>query len=323
MRDLRLAIEALKQANTIAIAAHLSPDGDSLGSSLGLGRSLALSGKSVTILKTDDVPKHLHYLPGLDRLTEVDSLSTEQTFDLFVLVDLGDIPRMGRAYDVMKRSQFSVCIDHHKTNERVCDVNHVVPSASSTCEVITELLLTGGFPIDADAATHLFAGLVTDSNRFLYDNARAKAMRIGADLLDRGADANLIYKAEYQNLDLNMMAFQGHMLDRCDMLSDGKIIACNVRREDVEKYGLDITAADALVTEMKNVSGVEIAAVLKDKAPDQQKVSLRSKDYFDVSEMAKRFGGGGHKHAAGLTIDAENEKAYQILLDTLKQAALR
>lgn len=318
MRDRIEVIAALKRAKTVAIAAHLSPDGDALGSSLGLARALTLAGKEVTVLQTDDIPEHLHYLPGIDRMQKVESLDTPMHFDLFCLVDLGDIPRMGHAVEAMRASDLSVCIDHHRTNERVCDYNYVVPDASSTCEVIADLLFTAGFPVDADAATHLFAGLITDSNRFLYDNARAKAMRIGAELLDRGADANLIYKAEYQNVDRNMIAFQGHMLQNATVLHDGKVIACNVRQEDVAQFHLDLTAADVLVSEMKNIAGVEVAAVLKDKGPNAQKVSFRSKDYYDVSEVAQRFGGGGHLHAAGCTIEASNAEAFQLLLETLQ-----
>ncbi|MDY3052240.1 MAG: bifunctional oligoribonuclease/PAP phosphatase NrnA [Ndongobacter sp.] len=306
--------ELLRKSETIAVAGHLNPDGDCLGAVLGLGVTLRAMGKQVDMLQTDPVPLHLSYLPHLQDMKPVDP---EKAYDLFVLLDLGDVPRMGAAHMAMENSASSLCIDHHQTNGLICDQNWVRPDASSTCEMVAELLLHEGFSVPSDAATALYAGLITDSNRFLYDTARARAMRIGAELIDAGADVDLVYYHEFQTINANLFAFQGYQVEHAEYLANGRIVLANATQKLLAKYKLEMPEAESAVDVLKNMDGVEIAVLVKDIAPGTQKISLRSKRYFDVSEIACRFGGGGHKKAAGCTLSMSNEQALRTIREAL------
>nr|WP_072514300.1 bifunctional oligoribonuclease/PAP phosphatase NrnA [Ndongobacter massiliensis] len=303
----KTVVRELHAAKRIVIARHLNPDGDALGAQLGLGLALEAAGKEVHYLLTDAVPAHLAYLPALSRLQPL----REDAYDLFVLVDLGDKPRMGSAIQAYEQSARSICIDHHRTNEGICDVNWVCPQASSTCELIAALLLRESMEIPKDAATALFAGIVTDSNRFLYETARARTMRIAADLLECGADASRVYFHEYQNIDAALFALQGYVVEHALYLHEGRVALANLTPSLLDYFGVPMAAAESVVDVLKNLSGVEVAVVVKDQEENCQKVSFRSKRFFDVSALAQRYGGGGHVQASGCTLEMNNEDALQ------------
>lgn len=298
--------QTIRQAQTIAIAAHKNPDGDAYGSVLGLGQVLRAMGKEVDMLAFEKV-NHLSYIPHLDLLTEG---KEEKTYDLFVLLDLGDKPRMGEAIHAFERSKHSLCFDHHMTNEKICDINLVMPDASSTCEVLTLFLDQYGYEINQDAATSLYVGLITDSNRFLYDTARSRAMRVGARLIDLGADVDWVYLNEYNADDPKVLAFTGKIIRDADFLQDGKVALCALRKDEAKEYGLAVKDVDMMVDSLRSLAGVEVACQVREESQEESKVSFRSKSYFNVADLAIQLGGGGHKKASGATIKGSVDQVY-------------
>ena len=307
---------AIDEAETIIITGHVSPDGDCLGSVLGLGLTLLEAGKKVTMAIDDDLPDRLSYMPGFDLIRrEVEG----DQFDLFIMVDIGDRRRLGETAAYLDSAKASICIDHHATNEMICDINLVEKSASSTCEMLGELLMEGPYLVPADGATALYTGLTTDSNRFLYKTARQDAMRVGADLLDLGADVDTIYLHEFQTLDSKLIAFTGHIVENALYLHEGKVALANLTEELLEKYKLEMSDGETVVDTLKNLEGVEVACIIKDRGDKDQKVSLRSKAYYNVAAIAQKFGGGGHIQAAGCSLDSSNEEAFQTMKAYLEQ----
>lgn len=296
----------LRQAETIALAGHVNPDGDCIGAINGLGFALEALGKKVDRL-CKEKPRHLAYIPGADKMIEIDP---RKKYDVFVLLDLGDIPRMGEAVKAMENSKFSLSFDHHQTNGRVCQINSVIKDASSTCEILASFLKEEGFPIPKDAATALYAGLITDSNRFLYDTARARAMRIGADLIDLGADADLVYLKEYQAIEPSLFAFQGKVVSEAEFLQNGRVALANVTQAMLKEYAISMSEAESAVDVLRNLNQVEVAVLVKNMTDDLQKISFRSKEFFDVSKIAQELGGGGHIKAAGASIQGKNQEVY-------------
>lgn len=304
----------IKAAKTIALGGHDNPDGDCLGSILGLGLVLESMGKEVDLL-SDEKPDHLSYIPAFDRLKKQDP---NKKYDIFIRLDLGARNRMKNSIKAMDNSAFKINFDHHLENDYICDLTIHDPTASSTCQLVAEFLFNQQISISKEAATALYSGLITDSNRYLYDTASAETLEIGAGLLRAGADDRLIYLKEYQEEDPNFMAFTGQMIEEADFFHNGKVIAGNITIKKIEKYGLTMSEAESVVDRMRNLKGVELAVVMKEQNDKLQKLSFRSKLYYNVAELAGNFQGGGHMKAAGGRILTNNKEAYKELLAFLK-----
>ncbi|WP_066923906.1 DHH family phosphoesterase [Murdochiella massiliensis] len=318
MSDSAIVNRLLREAHTVAIAGHVNPDGDSYASVIGLGLALQDAGKQVDMLAEEKIP-HFSYLPAFSCLRPVEDT---RKYDLFISVDLGDTSRIGRPLIAMKNSRHSINFDHHLSNDGSCDYAVLDPLASSTCEIIASFLLTNGWKVSPEAATALYAGIITDSNRFLYDTSGARTHRLAADLLDCGADAKAIYLQEYQNENRNRIAFEGSVVEKALSLHGGRVMLANITQEWIQHYGLTMPEAEGVVDTLRNLQGVEVAVILKEQTHDIQKVSLRSKEYVNVAEIAKTMGGGGHTKAAGATVEGTNQEVF-VMLRTLLEGIER
>lgn len=308
--------EQIDQANTIAICSHLSPDGDALGSSLGLGLCLEAMGKEVIYVKNDDYPKNFRFLKQKDLLKDQDP----RPVDLFIVTDVAAESRIGSGLEFFKLAKNSLCIDHHRTNSGFCRHNIIEPDASSTCQLVTELLLENKMAIPKDGATMLYLGMITDTNRFLYESTEAKTLRLAAELIDRGAEKQLIHNSLYESTNKNYLLLEGEVLARTHYLCDNKISVSSLSLDQLEKYDLSQSETDPLVSVLKSIEGVEVSCLIKENAKDFQKVSLRSKEDIDVSKIAQEFGGGGHIRASGFPMEGKSqEEAWEIMIERLEK----
>lgn len=308
------AHDLIESAQTIAIVAHENPDGDAYGSILGLGLALRAAGKTCDCL-ADERFSHFAYLPGFDTLKDVDA---RQSYDLVIRVDLGDLKRMGRGASVFTSAQKTLNFDHHLDNDHKSDVLVHEPTASSTCEIIARFLIDTEAPLPPEAATALYAGLTTDSNRYLYDTATAETLRTGADLLECGADKQYVYLYEYQSQDAKRILFEAEVLKNAQFLHRGKVIVANLTREMIEPLGYTMPEVEGVVGMLLSLAGVEVAAILKDQEEMSQKISFRSKSYYNVEKLAKQLGGGGHMKASGAALALSNAEAWTTLLAFLE-----
>ena len=298
---LRQAAELVEKSNTLVLTAHVNPDGDSLGSLLGLYLALRRKGKTVTILLDDVVPPAFRFLPCCEVIRRPDE-TNQLTPNLLIVLDASDIERIGKVRQSVKAPILN--IDHHVSNTRFADYSYVDPEVSATGEIIAMLLKMLSCPVDKDIGNCLYTAIATDCGFFQYANTSAQTLRHAADLVEAGAQPQKISEA-LEKRPLSGLVTLAKVLETIELHENGKI-ATMVIPENLITDPEEST--EGFVNYARSVEGVEVAILLKAIGPDTVRVSLRS-HRADVSRVALAFGGGGHIRAAGCTIHEELEKA--------------
>lgn len=301
------------QSQKILISAHVNPDGDALGSSLSLRRSLEKYGKEVEVIKVSEVDDYLKFLPELDNYKDLD----QEDFDLFIVLDCSELDRVGKAMEIFEKTPKSIVVDHHVGGKISCDLNIIESKSPATCELVFEIIERLDLPMDETIAYLLYTGLVTDTGRFMYDNVSRQTFDAAGRLLDYGVDFQDIYKNLYQNKEKSKMKFETEILSRVNFFDNKAYVG--IREADCKEFGVQIGDSESIVNMLRDLKGVEVACILKEYGPKEYKVSLRSKDYVDVSEIARANGGGGHIRASGFSIEKDTfEEAEKTLLKILE-----
>ena len=301
--------ELLKAAKKLVIVSHVSPDGDTLGSSLALMHALCMLGKEVIMNVDDDISTVYSFLPGI---AEYRRFAPEESVDadLLVIVDASSADRAGNALDVVK-SPAVLNIDHHKTNTRFADYLYLDSDAAATAEIIYSLLLEMGIKLTRDIATCIYEGIYTDTGSFKYSNTTSRTLKTAAALLNYGVNPSLIS----DNMELksrSQVEMLRKVLETLTFLKDGKIAYIEI---PPELYDHNVET-DTFISYPRYVEGVEIALLFKQVEANLTRVSFRSKE-IDVAKIALSFGGGGHKKAAGCSIYAPLKEAEKVVLDVV------
>jgi len=291
---------ALKDVKTVAIAGHVNPDGDCVGSCMGMYLYLKANYPQI---QADVFMGELR--PVFGHIEELDIIrctitEPDKSYDLLMLFDVSSEERVAVAAPCLKTAKKSICIDHHVTNNGICDENHIVPEASSTCEVLYELM--DAEKVTLPAATALYTGIVHDTGVFQYTNTSGKTMRIAGELLDKGVDANAIIEDSFYSKTYVQNQILGRTLLESILILDGKCIIGVVRQKEMDFYGVTAKDLDGIVNQLRVTQGVEVAIFLYAIGIGEYKVSLRSNGHVDVSRITGYFGGGGHVKAAGCTM---------------------
>jgi phosphoesterase RecJ-like protein len=284
--------QALHDARRVRILTHIRPDGDAIGSMLGLGLSLQSAGKQVQMILPDGVPQPLRFLPGSRQIVR----TADQEADLLVVLDSSDIPRTA---GLPEGAQVDVNIDHHITNTRFARLNWVDPSAVATAAILAEQLPVWGFPLEKDAASALLAGIITDTIGFRTSNTTSKALRLAADLMDRGADLPELYRAALLLKSFEAVRFWGFGLERLQRKNG--LFWTVLYQQDREATGYNGND-DADLINFLSSTECDIVVLFNEQKEGRVKVSWRSRPGIDVSALAVQFGGGGHPAAAGAEI---------------------
>lgn len=316
--NLELFNKTIQKSRTITICSHINPDGDAIGSSIGLYLALKDLGKEVYLIKNDDFPTNLTFM--MDEFFGEEDIYLDRAIksDLFIVTDVASKERIGSGIDFFNLSSDALCIDHHKTNSGFCKNNIIEPHMSSTCELIAGLLIDGGYKISNDTASFLYLGISTDTNRFLYESSSADTLRVAATLLERGAAKTLIHNQLYEREDPNYISLQAEVISKAKIFNSNKFILARITNEQLDRYNLDFDHIEGLVSILKSLDGIELSCLVKEDKEDSQKVSFRSKSQIDVSELALEYGGGGHKRAAGCTIKGNNDEVFDLLYRRLQ-----
>ena len=301
--------ELLKAAKKLVIVSHVSPDGDTLGSSLALMHALCMLGKEVIMNVDDDISTVYSFLPGI---AEYRRFAPEESVDadLLVIVDASSADRAGNALDVVK-SPAVLNIDHHKTNTRFADYLYLDSDAAATAEIIYSLLLEMGIKLTRDIATCIYEGIYTDTGSFKYSNTTSNTLKTAADLLNYGVNPSLIS----DNMELksrSQVEMLRKVLETLTFLKNGKIAYIEI---PLELYNHNVET-DAFISYPRYVEGVEIALLFKQVEANLTRVSFRSKE-IDVAKVALSFGGGGHKKASGCSIYAPLKEAEKVILEAV------
>lgn len=305
----------IDEADTIAISAHINPDGDALGSALGLRKSLELYGKKSDVIKISEVDDYLKFLPQIDFYKN----PSKKEYDLFIIVDCSEFDRIDKAIEICKKSKKVLVIDHHEGGSIKTDLNIIHSDSPASCELVYEIIKRLNLPIDKEIATLLYAGLVTDTGRFLYSNISELTFYTAAELYKIGADFETIYKNLYQNKEISKVQFENHLLNKVEFKKSYALVG--VSQKTCKDFGVQMGDSESVVNMLRDLKGIEVACLVKEYGENEFKISLRSKDYLDVSKIARDNGGGGHIRASGFTINTDSmDKAINIMRKILEEA---
>lgn len=304
----------LEGVQTVGIAGHVNPDGDCVGSVMGLYLYLAENYPKLTVdVYLEHVRPEYYYLKKINEVKN--SYDGEKKYDLFILLDTSTEERIGVASEAFKKAKKTIGIDHHVSNPGFADENHIVPDASSASETLYELL--DEEKITLPAAEAIYTGIIHDSGVFQYSCTGPRTMEIAGKLMAKGVPFAKIIDESFNQKTYEQQQILGRTLMESIRLMNGKCIVGFVTQKEMDFYGITKKDLGSIVSQMRMTKGVEVAIFLYQTGVQEFKVSLRSNSYLDVNEVASKFGGGGHVRAAGCTMtgsvyDTINNLTYYI-----------
>ena len=310
-------LEALRRPQGSALMlGHVHPDGDVLGTLLGLGLAMEAAGWSVTYAGPDPMPDVLDFIPGRDRWQVW--RTAPRRFDTVVLTDCPNDGRTEGLLAAVRGPESRVLnIDHHPDNRRYGTINWIDSSAAATGEMIHDLITALGWPIGPEVALGLYTAVHTDTGSFRYSNTTPRTFRIAAALTAAGAEPALVTDRLYQRRPKDALPTLGRLLERVEVSDDGQVATLTVPEGMASEAFM---AAEDLVTYPRSIAGVRVAVLLRAEPDGKVKASLRGKGDVPVNRIAHRFGGGGHENAAGCTLPGPLPAARDALLAAVRQA---
>ena len=269
--------------------------------------------KNVHMIKTDDIPVDYLFLPSVNSISEYDDKSIE----LLIVLDCSDIDRLGKNKFLIEKSTNVINIDHHVSNTNFGDYNVVDNKAAATGELVYELLYSLGIDIDMDIATCLYTAISTDTGSFMYSNVSMRTHEIAADLLRSGINIGKINVNLYQSRSIERTNLFINSLNTINYYNKNKVASIKVTQDMLKKYNAKMEDTEGIISFLRDIKGIEVACLLKEYKENEIKVSLRSKEYVNVSEICAAFSGGGHIRAAGCTIHEDIEEAEKIIVEKI------
>lgn len=320
--DLERVGAELRARDRFLLTAHEGPDGDALGSLLGLHKVLTQLGKdSVMFMGAKEFPLPIEYrfLPLEEVFHEPPADMADRTV---IFLDCGNIDRVPVEW-LTAGGNDVINIDHHHDNTRFGDINLVEVGASCTAEIVYDLALLLGAKITAEIASALYVGLITDTGKFMYENTNAHTHRVAADLIEAGVNVDDTYRRLYEHVPLEKLRLVSRALDNISSHCDGRLAISYITMADYEATGAGEEMTEGLIDNLRSIDGVKVAAVIRDlgdRGRAARKVSLRSSaGEVDVSAIARLNGGGGHKRAAGFSTDLGFDELAAFLTDEVSK----
>lgn len=318
--------EAVEKANSVFITAHVGPDGDTLGSMLGLMHAFLESfdhHKRVDCVISGRMPDVYKFMPGIDEVIDIEEEEHRllENYDLAISVDCGAADRLGAAQSFFKEARMSINIDHHVSNDAYGQLNIIDPKAAATGEVVADLLKANDVPISPETATCLFVAVLTDTGGFKYSNTTAKVFELMALLTRSGADPETIYRHIYEERPKVKTMLQAHLVRKAQFNVDETLSWVVIPRSVLEEHGALDEHLDGLVEVLRQIDSVLVSAIIRETRTGMTKISLRSDSHqIDVSQVAQIWQGGGHKMAAGATLNMLPGEAEKQLIPHLEEA---
>lgn len=305
----------LAHAQKIAIGGHVRPDGDCVGSCMGMYLYIKenFPDKQVDVY-LEDIPNSFRFLKDINVLRH--EIDESEVYDLFICQDCGDKGRLGFSAPLYDNAKHTFCIDHHISNQSFAEENYIEADASSTSELVYNLLEKE--KISLNVAEALYLGIVHDTGVFQYSCAAPSTFRVAAELLEKGVNAPKLIQKTFYEKTFAQNQILGHALLQSKLYMDGKCIVSCIEKSVMEFYGVKAKDLEGIVSQMRNTEGTEVAVFMYEMDTDVYKVSLRSSDYADVSVVAQHFGGGGHVKAAGVTMTGSAQSIQDQILEQIE-----
>jgi bifunctional oligoribonuclease and PAP phosphatase NrnA len=305
--DLRTIAEAIHEHDRFLVTTHENPDGDALGSLLASKLMFEQLGKDTVIYLAGQTPLPREYL-----FMDLGDLLREPPEDadqrVLFAVDCANERRLGPDPTVLRRAPLVIDIDHHHDNSRFGQLNYIEPTASSTGEILRDLIAEVGVELTPEIAEALYIAIVTDTGRFQYANTTAKALRLAAELVEAGADVHRVFQGIYENVAFAKLKLIAKALEHAQVFEGGRVIVSHLEREDFDAAGAEEPYSEGIIDFLRAVEGAEIAALIREPPTQNgptRRVSLRTTtEGIDVSSIARKSGGGGHQMAAGFSSES-------------------
>lgn len=310
----------LRAHERFAILSHVRPDGDALGSQLGLALSLSKLGKTVMVRNEDGLLEKYSFLPGGEFLQT--PLGEPQDFDVAIALDTATQTRLGTATELVRSAKIWINIDHHPSNPGYGDLVYIDSNAPATGQILFELIQSQGLPMDAAIAENLFVAISTDTGSFQYPNTTARTFEIGAELLRRGVDVGRVSQLLYESYPRRRTELLRELLGTMRFEANGQIACFSLSLKVAAELGVKPEDNEGLIDHLRAIQGVVVAIFFEELAEEKVRVSMRSKnERVDVSAICQKFGGGGHKLAAGArvrgTLTEVEEKILKAICDVI------
>lgn len=312
------AVRFLRTHDDILLIAHVSPDGDTLGSSFALYGALLELGKHAQVVCEDPVPAIYRFLPFSDQLIPPEQARPAEAV---VCVDCADLARAGRCEPLFQAAKATLNIDHHGTNDRYAEENYV-QKAGATGELIYNVIACMKITLNKNIASCLYAAITTDTGNFSYSNTTADTLRIAADILDTGIDLPYLNRSLFRTIPFHKLKLNALAIGKTELFEHGRIGISCITLEDIHSCGATNEDTEGIIDSIRDVDSVEVAALLRESEDGSIRVSLRGKSCADVSKIATRFGGGGHRLAAGCTMKPPIAEAGEQILACAKELLL-
>lgn len=314
---------ALHSAQRIAVVAHVRPDGDAIGSVLGLALSLRALGKEVITLLEDGVPPHLAFLPGADTIIQPGPQPLQ--VDLAVALDTATHERIGaQCKALLDSAPLLIDVDHHPANPGYGALNFIDAASPATGQIVYNLLSQHGFPLDDAIRQNLFVAISTDTGSFQFSNTNARTHRIVAEMIDAGLDTARLARLVYQSYPLRRLQLLRGMLNDMQFRASGRIVSWQLKQELMDAVGLQPGDTEGLIDTLRMIDSVISCVIFEDLPEGKVRVSARSKhEKVDVSTVCAQFGGGGHRMAAGARMRGPISTAADKFLQALEDEVRR
>ena len=309
-------IEEIKKAETIVILTHETPDGDAIGSSLAMKVALKQLGKNADVI-IKEVPRIFNFLPERE---DIKAFSDIQKYDLAISLDCADFKRLvGNEY--FEKAKQTIVIDHHSSNKMYGNINFVNPVSPACCQILIGMFQYFNINIDESLGTCILTGIITDTGGFRYSGVNSDTFEFAAELLDKGVNVSNIYKRVLDTRTKANFELMKRTIDRMEFLEDGKVAFTYITSKDLEDVNAEIGDHEGLVEFARDIEGVEVSVFIRQKDNEENvfKVSMRSNDYVNVSDVCLMFGGGGHEKAAGAVVQGDIEQVKQKIMKELKK----
>lgn len=311
-------LEAIRDAKTICVVGHIRPDGDCIGSQLGLTLALRAEGKKVVCWNQDSLPAKYRFL---DPDKDFEKPKPGEEFDLIIATDCANYDRLGKVGEHITRRKQLINIDHHETNTRYGDVNWISPHEPSTGELIHRLLKAARWPVTPRIADLLFTAVSTDTGSFQYPTTRPGTFHVGAELVTRGANLAKICDEVYQSFPLSRARLLKHVYSKFKLTHNDRIAYFWLKKADLSRTGAETNDTEGLIDHIRAIEPVIVACVFEEVEPELTRISLRSKSKdVNVSEICGLFGGGGHTAAAGARIEGRPMSIQRRVVAAIKKA---
>jgi bifunctional oligoribonuclease and PAP phosphatase NrnA len=314
--DLEAVVAALRDHDRFLVVTHENPDGDALGSMLGATLALRELGKDALMYLGGEapLPGEFGFLPLAEVLRDPPDDVGER---VLLALDCANQRRLGPDPEVLARARFVIDVDHHHDNSRFGKVNLVVADASSTAEVVRDILAELDVPLTPAIADALYVGLVTDTGRFQYTNTTPKAFRLAAELVEAGADVHGIFQRVYETVQFAKLKLLARALERAQPFEGGRIVVSYLLRDDFADVGAEEPYSEGIIDYLRQAEGAELVALIREPPTEggpRHRISLRSsRDEVDVSAIAAKAGGGGHRQAAGFSSELPVEEIVEFV----------